>query len=165
MPDKRFKCTHGGVADLPTCPKRTDYGDSLVRGLFVAVLPSGQKNFYIVRKVVGNVVRVLLGHFDPEMPGAREISNDDDPLALIGNGASLNVRMARQLAAAVNQQLDRGINPAAEKRAGRKTAAEELTLREAFERYYADHLVPHGRRSREAIRDDFARYLGAVPVG
>jgi integrase len=164
MTESKFNFTQSSLTNLPLPERRTYYGDRQ-RGLFVSVPPSGQKTFYVVRKIEGKTVRVMLGRFDPGLPGSREIPADADPLALVGNVPALNVKMARALAAAVNVQLDRGINPAAEKRTARKTAAEELTLREAFERYYDDHLVPQGKRTAEAIREDFARYLGTVPPG
>jgi integrase len=165
MVDKKLNFTQSNLAQLPVPKARTYYGDTGQRALFVAVLPSGQKSFYVVRKVDGKTVRVLLGRFDPSLPNSREIPADADPLALVGNVPALNVKMARALAAAVNLQLDRGQNPATEKRAARKAAAAELTLRDAFERYYADHLIPHGKRTAEALREDFARYLGTVPPG
>lgn len=165
MAESKFNFTQSSLAQLPTPEARTYHGDTGQRGLFLAVLPSGQKTFYVVRKMDGKTVRVLLGRFDPGLPGSREVPADTDPLALVGNAAALNVKMARALASAVNVQLDRGINPAAEKKAARKSASEEPTLREAFERYYSDHLIPHGKRTAEALREDFARYLGTVAPG
>jgi integrase len=165
MADKKLNFTQSSLTNLPNPDRRTYYGDTGQRGLFISVLPSGQKTFYVVRKIDGKAVRVMLGVFDPGLPGSRELPAEADPLALVGHVPALNVKMARTLAAAVNVQLDRGVNPAADKRAARKAAAEELTLREAFERYYSDHLVPHGKRTAEDLRNDFARYLGTVAPG
>lgn len=165
MAESKFNFTQSSLVNLPYPERRTYYGDTGQRGLFVAVLPTGQKTFYVVRKIEGKTVRVMLGRFDPGLPGSRELPADTDPLTLIGHTPTLNVKMARALAAAVNVQLDQGVNPTIEKRAARKAAAEELTLRDAFERYYSDHLIPHGKRTAEALREDFARYLGTVVPG
>ncbi len=165
MVETKFKFTQSSLSQLPVPERRTYYGDTGTRGLFVAALPSGLKTFYVVRKVDGRPVRVLLGRFDPDLPGSRELPSGTDPLALVGHVAALNHKMARALAAAVNVQLDRGVNPATEHRTRRKAADEELTLRQAFERYYYDHLIPHGKRTAEALREDFNRYLGTVAPG
>lgn len=165
MVDSKLNFTQSSLTQLPTPEQRTYYGDTGQRGLFVAALPSGQKTFYVVRKTEGKTVRVMLGRFDAGLPGSRELPAKGDPLDLIGNVPGLNVKMARALAAAVNLQLDQGINPTAVKQAARKAASEELTLRDAFERYYADHLVPHGKRTAQALREDFCRYLGTVAPG
>jgi integrase len=165
MAETKFNFTHSSLTQLPAPERRTYYGDTGHRGLFLAALPSGQKTFYVVRKIDGKTIRVMLGRFDPGLPGSRELPAETNPLILVGHAPALNVKMARALAAAVNVQLDRGVNPAVTKRAERKAASEELTLREAFERYYSDHLIPHGRRTAEELRGDFARYLGIVVPG
>ncbi|SMF95873.1 Site-specific recombinase XerD [Methylomagnum ishizawai] len=164
MSDPKFNFTQASLTALAAPERRTYYGDTTQRHLFVSVHPSGEKTFYVVRKVGGKPVRVMLGRFDPGTPGNREIPADTDPLDLVGNAASLNIRMARALASAVNVQLDRGINPATERKRNRQAKEAEPTLRQAFERYYRDHLIPHGKRTAEELRGDFARYLGIVPT-
>ena len=129
------------------------------------VQSGGTKSFQVYRKVNGKPTRVALGRFNADLAESREIPNGIDPLSLIGHAAELNVRMARKLADAVNASLDRGSNPASEASEARMTAKAELTLRQAFDRYYEDHLVPHGKKTREDLRNDFARYLGKVPPG
>lgn len=47
----------------------------------------------------------------------------------------------------------------------RTLQAQELTLRQAFDRYHSDHLVPHGKRTADDLPNDFARYLGKVAPG
>jgi integrase len=155
------------VVSAITSPKtgRTYFRDEKTRGLVLDVQAGGAKTFQIYRKVNGKPTRIALGRFNPELPESREITNGIDPLTLIGHSADLNVRMARKLADAVNAALDRGINPAADVQQARMTASEEFTLRQAFERYYKDHLVPHGKKTSEDLRNDFARYLGKVPPG
>lgn len=165
MTESKFSFTQSCLTHLPAPERRTYYGDTGQRGLFLSVHPSGQKVFYVVRKIEGKTVRVMLGRFDPGLPGSRELPTEIDPLTLVGHVPALNVKMARVLASAVNVQLDRGINPADQRRAARKAADTELTLREAFERYHADHLVPQGKRTAEELRGDFARYLGTVVPG
>lgn len=163
MAEQKFNFTQASLAGLVAPGRRTYHGDTTQRHLFVSVHPSGEKTFYVVRKIGGRTIRVMLGRFDPGIPGSREIPAAADPLGLIGNTASLNIKMARALASAVNVQLDRGVNPATERKRDRLAKEGEPTLRQAFERYYRDHLIPHGKRTAEELRGDFARYLGIVP--
>lgn len=144
---------------------RTYYRDEKTRGLVLDVQASGAKTFQIYRKVAGKPTRITLGRFSADIPESREIASGVDPLSLIGNAADLNVRMARKLADAVNASIDRGVNPSSDARQSRLVASVELTLRQAFERYYTDHLIPHGKKTAEDLRNDFARYLGKVPAG
>lgn len=139
--------------------------DEKTRGLVLDVQAGGTKTFQVYRKVNGKPTRVTLGRFDPELPESREFTRDTDPLSLIGHSAVLNVKMARKLADAVNAALDRGENPAGEAAQSRLAAKTELTLRQAFERYYQDHLVPQGKKTAEDLRNDFARYVGKVAAG
>lgn len=144
---------------------RIYYRDEKTRGLVLDVQAGGTKTFQVYRKVNGKPTRVTLGRFDADLPESREFTKDTDPLSLIGHSAALNVKMARKLADAVNAALDRGENPASEAAQSRLAGKTELNLRQAFERYYQDHLVPHGKKTAEDLRNDFARYVGKVPVG
>jgi len=159
------------AAIRPPASGRAYYRDEGQAGLVLDVTANGTKIFQLYRKVGGRPVRIALGRFDPELPESRELSRSQtngkphDPLAFIGNTPKLNVRMARALAVAVSASLDRGENPSAEKRAQRRAAAEELTLRAAFDLYYSDHLIPQGKRKSAEISNMFARYLGTVTPG
>lgn len=172
MANEKTDFTRSSLSAItPPAKGRVYVRDATQPGLILDVTAKGTKTFQLYRKVAGKPIRSVLGRFDPELPESRELPRTQangkplDPLEFIGNTPRLNVRMARALAVAVSAALDRGENPAAEKREMRRKAAEELTLRQAFDHYYHNHLKPHGKRTAEAMREDFARYLGAVPAG
>lgn len=150
---------------VPPPSGRAYYRDERTRGLLLDVYANGTKSFQIYRKVEGKPTRITLGRFNPALPDSREIPNGANPLELVGNSPDLNVRMARKLADAVNASLDVGINPSRDARMARLARSNELTLRQAFDLYYNDYLVPQGKKTAEDMRNDFARYLGKVPPG
>jgi hypothetical protein len=149
----------------PPANGRTSIADEQTRGLVLYVQASGARTFYVYRKVGGKPLRILLGRFSSALPETRDFAAGTDPLAVVGNSAELNIRMARKLADAVNASLDKGINPASKARLEREKHQNEMTLRQAFDKYFTDHLVAHEKRSAELMRDDFARYLGKVAPG
>ena len=145
--------------------KRTYYKDADSRALQLAVLPSGTKAFEIYRKFDGKPTRIGLGHFDPTLPESRTFTKGFDPLELLRNTPKLNVLMARLLAAAVNAQLDKGINPSSDKTAAKKAKQAELTLQMAFDKYTAEYLLPHNKKTTVALQNLFARHLGFLELG
>ncbi|MES2025273.1 MAG: tyrosine-type recombinase/integrase [Pseudomonadota bacterium] len=144
---------------------RTYYRDEKARSLLIDVQASGKKTFQVYRKVSGHPTRITLGQFSPNLPESRDIANDADVLSMIGKTPTLNVKIARKLADAVNASLDKGVNPAHQERHNRMLASQELTLRQAFDRYYEDHLAPQGKRTASDLCNDFDRYLGKVAAG
>jgi integrase len=132
--------------------------DDAQRGLCLGVSHTGTKSFRVYRKFKGRPVKILLGNFDPSLPETREIPEGTELLGLLGNKASLNVRMARKLATAVNAQLDAGINPTISVRKARHI----LTLGAIFELYFCN-LESEGKKSRQQFRWMFECYLGALP--
>lgn len=166
MASEKFNFTRASISAITPPEKgRKYYLDNQTRSLIIDVQASGTKTFQVYRKVSGSPVRIALGQFNPDLTESRDIPIGTDVLGLIGNAARINVRIARKLAEAVNASLDKGINPAQKARHTRMLVAQELTLRQAFDRYYDDHLAPHGKRTAEDLRNDFARYLGKVPPG
>ena len=166
MPSPKFIFSKTAlVAIVPPTSGRAYYRDEKTRGLIVDVQSSGSINFQLYRKVNGKPTRIALGRFSSQLSDSREIPTGADPLTLIGNIPDLNVRMARKLADAVNASIDRGVNPSSQARQERAESAQELTLRQAFDRYYQNHLVPQGKKTAEDMCNDFARYLGKVPAG
>jgi integrase len=143
---------------------RVFYYDTEVSHCALRVSASGERVFYVYRKVAGKPVKVALGPFDAAIPASREIPRGVDPLLYIGNRPPLNPRMARTLAITVAHELGKGSNPADAARTARRQREGELTLGAAFNRYEADWLVPEGKRSAQALRALFERYIGAMPA-
>lgn len=165
MPTITLKFTRSALTTIDPPPERVYYRDTDSRGLLLVVLPSGTKSFELYRKVNGSPKRTTLGRFDPALPETRDLPNGVDPISLVGNSPALNVRMARRMAAALNEKLDQGNDPVKAKKEARKAAAGELTLEQGFELYYQRHLKAEGKRTADAMRSDFNRYLGNVAPG
>ena len=158
MAVNRFTFTRARLTAVRT-PKqgRAYFYDDAVRGLALCVIATGVKSFRVCRKFNKRSVRITLGLFDAAIPDTHELPDGAKPLDLLG-ARSLNVRMARKLATAVNASLDVGVNPTAEKRQLRQ----EMTIGELFEEYRA-HLVSEGKKGVPGVIWYFQRYLGALP--
>lgn len=157
MANHRFCFTRAQLRTLPLPQKGwTYFYDDAVRGLAIGVSATGAKSFRACKKFKGVTRRITLGTFDPEIPETRELPAGAQPLDLLGNHPSLNVRMARKLAMAVMAQLDTGINPT--ENHSRKGA----TLGEMFARYRA-HLTAEGKKGVPGVIWYFERYLGELP--
>jgi integrase len=166
MAQESFSFSRASINKIvPPEEGRLYFRDSDQRGLVLDVQASGVMSFQIYRKVAGKPVRISFGRFDASIPESREIPSGVEPLTLLGNIPSLNVRMARKLATAINAELDRGINPVKAIKTKRRAVEDELTLQGAFNKYYDDWLVPHGKRSHDDLRAMFNRNLGEVPPG
>src|ERR1022692_3928506 len=145
---KRLLFTIRSILALPLpAAGRVFYYDTEVSDCALPISDSGERVFYVYRKVAGKPVKVALGPFDPAIPASREIPRCVDPLLYIGNRPSLNPRMARTLAITVAHELGKGNNPADAARTARRRREGELMLGAAFDRYEADHLLPEGKRS------------------
>jgi integrase len=156
---KHFAFSRANLRALPPSEHGwTNVYDAAVRGLALGVSPTGMKSFLVYRKFKGRPVKIILGTFDPELPETREIPAETDPLEFLGNRASLNVRMARRIAAAVNVKLDSGVDPTISV----KNARQELTLKQLFDAYFAN-LESRGKKSRHQFKWTFERYLGQLP--
>ncbi len=134
------------------------FHDSATRGLVIGLSATGAKSFRLYRKFKGRPLWVTLGAFDADLPETRDLPDGASPLDLLGNTPRLNVRMARNLATAVNAQLDAGVNPAQVNRRARKG----VTLGELFE-HYRVALISEGKRSVPMRVWYYERYLGALP--
>ncbi|MDP2247968.1 MAG: site-specific integrase, partial [Nitrosomonadales bacterium] len=66
---------------------------------------------------------------------------------------------ARTKAREIIGGITRGDNPNARKREGRA----ELTLGSLFDEYLIRYAIPHGKKTIQDMKDNFARYLGEVP--
>lgn len=111
-PPNKFHFTERRVEQLEAPSKfkqtgrRAYYYDDEVRGLCVAVAPTGRKNFVLYRFVLGKPERIQLG-----------LTSD------------LTVLQARARARELNADIARGKNPGAERRSVR----DEMTLQELFD--------------------------------
>jgi integrase len=162
MPE-RIKFTIAAIEALqPPVSGDQLYYDVDERWHAVRIFASGERCFYVYRKVAGKPVKQLLGVFDARLPASREIPKGTDPIEYIGNRPALNPRMSQALARAFNVELSKGVNPADVARAARRARDGELTLAQGFERYEKDYLRPHGKRSAVDLRQLFERYLGAI---
>lgn len=139
--------------------KRAYYGDIKEPGLMLCVTGTGTKSFQVYQKVDGRPVRVTLGRFNESLADSVELPRGCSHNDFLSNTPDLNVRMARSLAALVKIDLKAGMNPADTKRAKRA----ELTLGEMLEEYISRHLIPHGKKTIEDVKANFARYLGELP--
>ena len=113
-------------------PKRRDfYRDAKVRGLQLAVFPTGRKMFILYRKVDGRPERIRIGLFP-----------------------DLSIEQARGKAQALNGQIANGDNPADRRR---KLNAES-TLHEAFTDFLENYKKPK-RKSWHEDENQVRRYL------
>ena len=137
---KKFNFTKATVEALPAPDTGRvyyyDFGGSMsVKGLTVCVSSTGGRVFYSYRKVAGKPERIK-----------------------IGNYTDLTIDAARKVATDINSSVGRGDNPNDRKRAKR----EELTLGGLFDEYLKRYVVPHGKKTLQDMKDNFARYLGEV---
>ena len=140
--------------------------DSTVRGLVLGVNATGVRSFRVYRKFkpgatqYARPVWITLGSFDPNLSESSEenLPIGTKPLDLLGHSPSLNVRMARKLATAVNASLDAGVNPAGERRPGNG-----LTLGEVFAHYFAYLTDDRKRKTVPELKRMFEQYVGELP--
>jgi integrase len=130
-PVAKFNFTKKAIDLLDSGPKRHYFYDSQVRGLALAVDPTGRKTFILYRKVKGRPERVKIGTF-PDM----------------------SIEGARTQAQGMNVVIAQGGNPAEERRAVRA----EMTLQELFDTWL---LLYAKERKRTWKNDQwmFERYL------
>ena len=102
----------------PQPAKRYWCSDTKVRGLQIAVHPSGRKQFYLYRKVASRPERISLGPY-PDM----------------------SVEVARRQAEQMNAAIAEGRNPAED----RRTASKQETFEELFALYMERHAKPRKR--------------------
>jgi integrase len=158
---KRFAFKGDRLRALPSPQAgRIYYYDDRVRGLALEVTANGARSFRVYRKFKGSPVKITLGTFDENMPETRDLPDGAQPLDLLGNFPSLNVRMAQKLALAVVAELDTGINPVGEIIKARKG----LTLGKLFERYRT-FLTTQRKKAVPLLVWTWERYLGALPDG
>lgn len=107
-PVAKFNFTKRAIDLLASGPKRVYFYDQQVRGLALAVDPTGRKTFLLYKKVKGRPERVKIGTF-PDM----------------------SIDGARAKAQGMNVVIAQGGNPAQERRSVRA----EMTLQELFDTF------------------------------
>jgi integrase len=123
-PSRKFNFTKKLIESKRPAKKRYYVYDSTVRGLTLAVYPTGTKTFVVYRKLNGKPERVLIGSYP-----------------------DLTIEQARKRAEEVNAAIARGDNPADQ----RRTVRDEDTLVELFERFIEDYAKPRKRTWRDDV--------------
>lgn len=143
LPNK-FRFTKTALDKLPPAPhgKRTTYHDTDCKGLRLRVTERGEKSFAFYYRIDGRQYNDTIGSFP-----------------------ATTIEQARRAVADKRTAISHGINPSIAKKQARVTAQAELTLEQAFVRYYEDHLVVNNKSTAQAARNDFDRYLGTVAPG
>ncbi len=161
MAYEKINFSRSALRELPAAPvgKRVYYRDTKEPGLLLCVTPAGTKSFQVYMKVTGNPERVTLGRFSPRIAESVDLPRACAHGDFMANTPELNVRMARSLAPLIKLDLKAGVSAADTKKSKRA----ELTLGELFEEYVTRHLESKEKKSTEAIRSNFERYLGKLP--
>ena len=131
--DSQFHFTKKSLDSLPIPPhgRRAYYYDDEIRGLAVAVFPSGKKTFTLYRKLMGRPERIKIGRYP-----------------------DITITQARIKAQELNERISIGVNPAEKQRAIRN----EMTLEELFNEYLEHHAKPHNKTWRQEV-SKFNRHL------
>jgi integrase len=116
---------------LPAPGSRGYYRDSKVRGLQMAVYPTGRKSFVLYRKIEGRPERILIGSYP-----------------------DLSIEQARGKASELNGAIAREENPAE----SRRKLNAEATLQEAFTDFLERYKKPK-RKSWQEDEGQMRRYL------
>jgi len=127
----KFNVTKKALDLLVPSESRIYFYDEQVRGLALAVDPSGRKTFLLYRKVQGRPERVKIGVF-PDM----------------------SIEGARTQAQGMNVVIAQGGNPAQERRSVRA----EMTLQELFDTFLLLYAKDH-KRTWESDQWTFEKYL------
>lgn len=120
MATHSFNFTKEAIENLVPLPTEVfNVSDVKIRGLRLRINPGGSKTFHLYRKVHGRPVRFTIGRF-PE----------------------ITVQQARNKAIEVISKYNIGQDPAAEKAEIRN----QLTFKEAWQRYYIEHALRNTKR-------------------
>ena len=120
MATRSFNFTKEAIENLLPSPNAVfDVSDAKIKSLRLRTNPGGSKTFYLYRKVNGRPIRFTIGRF-PET----------------------TVQQARTKAIEVISKYNMGLDPAAEKVEIRN----QLTFKEAWQRYYVEHALRNTKR-------------------
>jgi integrase len=124
-PVAKFNFTEKAIEQLIPGKKRVYYRDEQVRGLSLAVDPTGRKTFVLYKKVQGKPERVKIGLFP-----------------------DISIEGARAQAQGMNAVIAQGGNPAQERRSVRA----EMTLQELFDTFLLLYAKVHKRSWKQDER-------------
>ncbi len=131
-----FNFTKASIDALPLPSKNWLYHSDLkTPGLQIGIGATGVKTFVLSKRIGGVPERIKLGRY-PEM----------------------SIEQARKKAMELNGQIATGKNPADAKREKR----DEMTLEDLFDLYMKRYAIPHALRTADAMRENFAVYLGKL---
>lgn len=131
--------TKKSIAALPEAKKGKRYyrHDNKIRGLCIAVFPSGTKTFMLYRKINGKPVRIK-----------------------IGDSHDLTVEQARNKAEQLNNDIAHGHNP----QEAINAKKQEMTLDKFFALYMEKHAIPYKKAAwfdREQYLRHIQKFLGS----
>lgn len=131
-----FNFTKASIDALPLPSKNWVYHSDLkTPSLQIGIGATGVKTFVLSKRINGVPERIKLGRY-PDM----------------------SIEQARKMAMELNGQIATGKNPADAKRERR----DEMTLEDLFHLYMKRYAIPHALRTAEAMRENFAVYLGKL---
>lgn len=111
--------TKAALQEIKHGDRRLEIADRKTPNLRLVVYPSGEKTYFLRRRVKGTNQRIKIGRY-----------------------SDISIDQARNQATQLNSFIGLGGDPLQEK----KIARAELTFKELFSKYYSDHLVPHTKR-------------------
>jgi integrase len=131
-----FNFTKSSIDALPLPLKGWQYHrDTKTPGLAIGVGVTGIRTFVLYRRINGDPERVKLGRY----PG-------------------MTIEQARTRAAELNGQIAMGKNPADAIREKRG----EMTLDDLFDLYLERYAIPHGLKTLEDMKQNYAVYFGKL---
>jgi len=135
--DNKLKFGKGEIEKIaPPVKGRATYYDTMIPKLACRVTAAGSKTFYVIKRAGAAMAWVKLGTF----PG-------------------MTVEQARNEAEKNLGEFAKGNNPAKVKREDKQ----KITLGQAFQNYFDQHVKPKGVKTADDIRATWQRFIGTLP--
>ena len=142
---------------------RREIADSRAKGLYLVIQPSGKKTWAVrLRRPDGRPAKLTLGPVD-----APDIETSDDPV----HGAALTLGQARELAAKIDRERNRGVDVVEQRKAEelrKNTAAADRatnTFAAAVREFFIDYRTAKRQTRPRRWRDDAALLGLRYPPG
>lgn len=136
--------------------------DEKIAGLALAVLPTGKKTFYYLKRHGEKVINKKLGNWEQNATADKTFFAN--PLASIYKGAVLTLEAARAVTVALSASYSTGQEPF---KSTERHPTKELTVDELFNLYMSDHYEGARKRSDETKKEydrDCSKVFGALPL-